>query len=52
MTLLLAYLNNRLQLDFHHTKLLTKEHMSLFVVKPIVIHIYVGSQNCPLVESI
>ena len=37
MTLLLAYLNNRLQLDFSPQT--TKEHMSVFVVQPIVIKI-------------
>ena len=40
MTLPLAYLNNRLQLYFFTTiNLLTKEHMALFVLKPIVIQI-------------
>ena len=47
MTLLLAYLNNRLQF-FTTNKMLTKEHMSLFVVKHILFIFKLGSWNCPL----
>ena len=53
MTLLLAYLNNRLILDFSpKNKLLAKEQMSLFVVKPIVIQIQVGVTELSICKSI
>ena len=38
MTLILAYLNNRLQLDFHHKQVVNKG-AHVIVVKPIVIQI-------------